>query len=177
MVYQFKIKLRGVSKPPVWRKVEVPAHFTFQKFHFVIQAAMGWYCEHLYQFSKQPYTCPVIAESEEDIFNEPDYDAAKYRLKDYFEEFPLTKKFVYTYDFGDDWQHECILEGTLPDNRLFAICTAGKGACPEEDCGGPWGWEEMKETGEIDEEEAKYFDLEKVQEAVKTAHTDMENPF
>ena len=35
----------------------------------------------------------------------------------------------------------------------------------------------MKETGEIDEDEAKYFDLEEAQDIVKTAHTDMENPF
>ena len=36
LTYQFKIKLRGISKPPVWRRVLVPANFTFSGFHAVI---------------------------------------------------------------------------------------------------------------------------------------------
>lgn len=29
LTYQFKIKLRGITNPPVWRRVLVPANFTF----------------------------------------------------------------------------------------------------------------------------------------------------
>jgi hypothetical protein len=29
-------------------------------------------------------------------------------------------------------------------SRSYPVCLAGKGACPHEDCGGVWGWEEIK---------------------------------
>jgi hypothetical protein len=57
----------------------------------------------------------------------------------------------YTYDFGDDWDHDIKLEKVLPpDAATYAaavpVCLAGKGACPPEDCGGPWGYANLKET-------------------------------
>lgn len=54
----------------------------------------------------------------------------------------------YTDDFGDDWEHEIVVEELLdadPQAR-YPILMAGKGACPPEDCGGPWGYSELKET-------------------------------
>lgn len=42
--------------------------------------------------------------------------------------------------------------------------STGKGACPEEDSGGIWGYEEMKQSGEID---AYDFDVEEVRENVE----------
>ena len=46
---------------------------------------------------------------------------------------------LYSYDFGDDWQHEVVLEAVLEDDggRLLPLCLAGAGACPPEDSGGP----------------------------------------
>lgn len=41
MEYQFKIQLKGITKPPVWRKIIIPANFTFLKFHQAIQIAFG----------------------------------------------------------------------------------------------------------------------------------------
>ncbi|MHC4635987.1 MAG: plasmid pRiA4b ORF-3 family protein [Planctomycetota bacterium] len=82
------------------------------------------------------------------------------------------------YDFGDDWRHEIEVEKVLePEAGAgYPICLAGELACPVEDCGGPWGYQEMLEIlkdpvheeyehyfewlgGEFDPEE---FDLEKV---------------
>ena len=42
MLYQLKITLRGVTKPPVWRRVLVPADITLRNLHDVIQLAMGF---------------------------------------------------------------------------------------------------------------------------------------
>lgn len=53
----------------------------------------------------------------------------------------------YTYDFGDDWEHEIVVEDLLdadPDTHYPAL-VAAKGACPPEDCGGPWGYADLKE--------------------------------
>jgi hypothetical protein len=57
----------------------------------------------------------------------------------------------YTYDFGDDWDHDIRLEKVLapaagPRAPAVPVCLAGKGACPPEDCGGPWGYAALKET-------------------------------
>jgi hypothetical protein len=56
-------------------------------------------------------------------------------------------KLRYTYDFGDDWEHDVVLEEVLPASPGAAdpCCLAGKGACPPEDCGGVWGYAELKE--------------------------------
>jgi len=53
----------------------------------------------------------------------------------------------YTYDFGDDWEHEIVVEDLLdadPETH-YPVLVAAKGACPPEDCGGPWGYAELKE--------------------------------
>jgi hypothetical protein len=54
----------------------------------------------------------------------------------------------YTYEFGDDWEHDIQLEAILPGEpgKNYPSCLAGKGACPPDDCGGPWGYAELKET-------------------------------
>lgn len=57
------------------------------------------------------------------------------------------KKFVYVYDFGDDWIHDITLEKVDNDAQLeHPICLAGKGACPPEDCGGIYGLEKIKKV-------------------------------
>jgi Plasmid pRiA4b ORF-3-like protein len=53
----------------------------------------------------------------------------------------------YTYDFGDDWEHDIVLEKVHPPDPVPSVsCLAGKGACPPEDCGGAWGYAALKEV-------------------------------
>ncbi len=151
--YQFKIKLRGITNPPVWRRVLVPANFTFSGFHAVIQEAFGWWNEHLYCFSDRPYCRMLnIAEVREDDWgNAPDFDARKFTLGEFYgEKLNPKHKLCYVYDFGDDWIHDITLEDIIEELHPHASCTAGKGACPEEDSGGVWEYEDMKEDGEIE---------------------------
>ena len=55
---------------------------------------------------------------------------------------------VYEYDFGDSWHHKIVLEKILPHDPNISLprCTAGKRACPPEDCGGVWGYESFLEA-------------------------------
>lgn len=47
-------------------------------------------------------------------------------------------RFGYEYDFGDSWEHELIVEKILSaeEDVYYAVCVAGKRACPPEDVGG-----------------------------------------
>lgn len=164
--YQFKVKLRGATKPPVWRRVLVPADFTFSGLHAVIQEAFGWWNEHLYCFGNTPYRRQLtIAEPNEDDWDEPDYNAREFTVGEFFGEGTGAQNLCYVYDFGDDWIHDITLEQVIDRESSHATCTAGKGACPEEDCGGIWGYEEMKENGEFDPHD---FHLDDVREGVES---------
>ncbi len=55
MTLTFKIQLRDITKPPVWRRLEIPEDFTFDDLHNAIQSAFGWWNNHLYQFEKSPF--------------------------------------------------------------------------------------------------------------------------
>jgi len=151
MTYQFKILLKGVSNPKVWRRVVVPANFTFDQFHKVIQMAFGWELSHLYFFSPTGYNSqPVIEPKFEggdfyEMMNEESLDAETMLLSDIFVQ--EKEKFTYIYDTGDDWKHQIILEKILTDDENeHVVLLKGEGACPPEDCGGPWGYEALKEA-------------------------------
>jgi hypothetical protein len=188
MTFHFKIQLKNITDPPVWRKLSVPAQFTFLRFHNVIQAAFGWDNYHLFQFSPKGYASwPVISipQEEDEIFafRGERHDASRLKLSDVFN--MPKQKLVYIYDFGDDWKHQVTLEKITDEKILRADCTAGKGICPPEDCGGPWGYANLKEIlndpkdpehkgmkewlglGPKQKWDAEKFDLEKSSAAVR----------
>ena len=137
---QLKVTLRGVSKPPVWRRLLVPADMRLDRLHEVIQTSLGWTDTHLHVFSTAAgdYGVP---EPELGFRNERNARLAQF-LKQQGD------RINYAYDFGDGWEHDIVLEKRIvPDPRAqLPACVAGKGACPPEDCGGPWGYSDLKET-------------------------------
>lgn len=66
-------------------------------------------------------------------FPEP---AETVRLEDFH--FRLGERFVYDYDFGDNWTHDIRVERILRNEatRLYPVCTGGRRQGPPEDCGG-----------------------------------------
>jgi len=140
-IYQIKISLIG-AKPPIWRTVLVAGDLGLGAFHDVIQVAMGWTDSHLHQFmdNKKIYGIP------DDDFGMETEDESKYKLSQLLQKEKDT--LTYEYDFGDSWEHKILLEKILPydSNTLLPVCIKGKRACPPEDCGGIWGYEELLET-------------------------------
>lgn len=136
---QLKVTLRGVSKPPVWRRVLVPAAMTLGDLHRVIVRAMGWNGGHLHSFSDGIAEWGT-ADSDLGIEDEDEIDVGSVLSVP-------GERLSYLYDFGDGWEHDIRLEKvTMPGGRgaLVPACLAGKGACPPDDCGGSGGYTDLK---------------------------------
>jgi len=54
VIVQIKIKLLGVSKPPVWRRLAVRADTRLDQLHDTIVAAFGWHGSHMHVFTNGP---------------------------------------------------------------------------------------------------------------------------
>jgi hypothetical protein len=142
VVYQLKITLRD-TKPPIWRRVQVK-DCTLARLHDIIQRGMGWDDYHLHEFEIGGERYGDPAQWEDDFGDESEMgNEGKVKLSQLAAR--GVKKFTYVYDMGDNWDHTIQIEKTLdaePDVR-YPRCTAGKRACPREDCGGPWGYAEF----------------------------------
>ena len=127
---------------PVWRRLLVPAHATFWDLHVALQDVLGWEDRHLHQFTvDDPRTGARLR------FGIPD-DSGFHGVHDILAgwQHAVTPYLVvdghpalYSYDFGDDWQHEVIVEAVLKEDggQALPVCLAGEGPCPPEDSGGP----------------------------------------
>jgi hypothetical protein len=157
-ILQLKITLKGISKPPVWRRVQVRADTTFATLHQIIQAAFGWTDTHLHRFE---YEGEQIGVPDPEWGNEgaTTLDEVLLGPKD---------RIRYTYDFGDNWEHDVLLEKVMePDtNDGRPVLLTGKGARPPEDCGGPWGYAELKDAGDFN---PASFDPEAAERRVRAA--------
>lgn len=139
-VLQVLITLADVADPPVWRRVIIPAAYSLDRVHRVVQAAMGWEDCHLHRFR-----IGTVSYGPADLWDGADHaDEARYRLADLPE---AAERIDYEYDFGDSWEHELVIEARLAadDSMVYPACVAGEGACPPEDCGGSPGFAEFKE--------------------------------
>ena len=148
-VIQFKVTLKG-GRPSIWRRIEIPALYTFWDLHVAIQDAMGWLDCHLHAFRVRN------ARGKIDEIGIPDDDAFegeslflpgwKVRVADYL--YRVGARAAYEYDFGDGWVHELRVEAIGPraSRVKYPRCVAGARRCPPEDCGGPHGYAELLAT-------------------------------
>ena len=136
-VHQLKMTLRG-STPPIWRRIVLDGGETLAHLHAVIQAAFGWWDCHLHDFDidgvrygipDDDWT-PVKDERRVNIDQAIGNGARKIR---------------YLYDFGDNWDHDIVVEKTTSAGGVATVpdCIGGRRACPPEDCGGLWGYSEL----------------------------------
>ncbi|MFJ8527503.1 plasmid pRiA4b ORF-3 family protein [Bacillus sp. NPDC094106] len=155
-IYQFKVTLKGI-RPPIWRRFLIDNQVTFEELHTIIQIVMGWQNYHLYSFDTGDAHVEIPHDSF-DFFPSPSvkYDAEETQVGELI--IAEKQKCLYTYDFGDNWEHELVLEKILPMDGKIAVptCTKGKRACPPEDCGGIYMYNEIQTArngeGELDEE-------------------------
>ena len=137
---QLHIELRRVE-PPVWRRFQVPELLTLAKLHAVLQIVMGWTNSHLHEFNiaGQRYGIP----DDEGFDDLPMIDERRARLAQFTGS--GLKRFTYTYDFGDSWDHDLRVEQRLARDPATPpiICLDGGNRCPPEDVGGSYGYAEF----------------------------------
>jgi hypothetical protein len=138
-VYQLKVSLRG-AKPPIWRRLVVPADISLARLHTTVLAAFGWHGGHMHVFET---AYGDFGRADRELGHRADGSVTLEQVV------PEVKdKLRYTYDFGDDWVHDILVEKVLaPDPSAdYPRCTGGKRAAPPDDCGGIWGYEELVEA-------------------------------
>jgi len=134
-IYQIKVTLLGMD-PPIWRRLLVPADLTLEQLHHVLQLAMGWEDCHMHEFriGQQRFGTP---DPMEQVFGGS--RTASERTARLFNVLSRAgTKAVYTYDFGDSWEHQIVVEKRLAPEPgcLYPVCLAGERHGPPEDCGG-----------------------------------------
>lgn len=105
----------------------------------VLQLARGWKDSHMHDFriGQQRFGTPdpddglmglpsTVSERTARLFSVPG---------------KVGEKAVFTYDFGDGWEHGITAEKALPPavGQVYPICVGGKRHGPPEDCGGVLG--------------------------------------
>jgi site-specific recombinase XerD len=131
--YVFKIVLQGI-RPQIWRRFKVPSGISFHTLHNIIQVVMGWENYHLYRFDLGEMSFTTEPMAGEDRYSDEPIDA-------YLAE--VGYQLFYEYDFGDRWEHVLTLEKFLVRELSTPLCLAGNRACPPEDCGGSWIYDEF----------------------------------
>lgn len=139
-IYQLRAVLLVIS-PIIWRRLLVRGDSTIADLHDTLQIAFGWSGNHLHRFlihGKQ-YGVAYL-----DGFTFRD-DPRMIKLSDLG--LRVKEKFLYEYDFIDQWRHLIRVEAILPSepDRSYPVCIGGKRAAPPEDCGGPWAFMERRD--------------------------------
>jgi len=139
-IYQIKVTLLG-SKPPIWRRFLVADTVTLDNLHDILQIVMGWTNSHLHHFiiDDELYGMPL----DDDFGDMRTKDETRFKLNQLVSGKGF--KFGYEYDFGDGWEHDLVVEKILPAEKgaRYPTCVAGKRACPPEDVGGIWGYQDF----------------------------------
>lgn len=123
------------TDPLIWREVEVPTAITLKALHDVVQAAMGWFDQHLWELRQGPqrYGEPIPGD---DWGGPATLRAEKVRLS----EILTCGKTVleYTYDFGDSWEHRLVFTNVRvgEPGTAYPRYLAGERTAPPEDSGG-----------------------------------------
>src|SRR5207247_10493078 len=95
-----KGEVLGGGKPRLWRRCQLSTATRLDQLHAILQAALGWenYHMHVFSFSEAQFG---IADRELGFSDE--------RQATLGELIDLGARFRYTYDSGDNWEHEILV--------------------------------------------------------------------
>jgi hypothetical protein len=127
--------------PAIWRRIEVPANFTLEDLHDVLQAVMGWANYHLHHFQIGGHMYGELTSEDRDMLDGRKLKVSALAIDG-------ERAFEYVYDYGDNWCCVVVLEAIAPASPGVAYPRLIEGARrgPPEDVGGPWGYIEFLEA-------------------------------
>jgi hypothetical protein len=133
------------------RRIVVPEDISFRKLHKIIQVVFNWKDYHLYEFSifDRDGKCVMNLISEYEEIDIPREDRKvlldnEIKLSTFMDG---SYKIMYRYDYGDNWNHEIILQGHMENyDKSYPRCVLGDGNAPPEDVGGITGYERFLEV-------------------------------
>jgi len=139
--YELKCTILDIE-PPIWRSVRVPGDLTLSGLHTVLQTLFSWDDAHLHGFIVKDVEYGPLDEDfegdDDDIQDDSDVTLDSLELT-------AGAKFHYTYDFGDNWEVDIVVEKIeeATEELLDPVCLAGERAAPPEDVGGIPGYENL----------------------------------
>ncbi len=118
----------------------MPLSTTLEALRDAIQMTMGWTVSHLWELFEtegRSYGDPLFHEFDDEPVV---YKAKGLRLGTVIARGP--GRFVYVYDYGDNWRHHVIVEVVHDGdpNIEYPVIVDGARRCPPEDVGGPGGF-------------------------------------
>ena len=132
-VFQLRVSLAG-SRPPIWRRLEVPADIMLDELHGVIQVAFEWDDYHPYAFVTDygvfgPPDSALPVRSDESVTLEQVAPGENATIQ-------------YLYDFEDCWEHDIVVEKVVKPEPgvVYPRCASGRCAAPPEESGGMQGY-------------------------------------
>jgi uncharacterized membrane-anchored protein len=137
-VFELRVTLRELD-PPVWRALRVPADVLLSVLHEILQIAFGWQNSHLHDFRAGDIRFGM-ADVEDELFSVDERAAPLGAVA------RVGSQLVYLYDFGDNWEHDIVVERVGSGGDGTIRCAGGARACPPEDCGGTTGYAHMLEV-------------------------------
>lgn len=118
---------------------------TLGQLHSILQIVMNWEDYHLHEFTigRRLYSVP---DPDDEFHERKVIDESRAKLCDVVPR--VGTRFLYAYDFGDDWRHELLLEAiVMPEPGMkYPRCIAGARRTPPEDVGGTPGYEAYLEA-------------------------------
>ena len=119
--------------PKIWRRIQLLSSQSLADLHFAIQLVMGWTDEFQHQFLIRNHRLGIGRPGGHVLFGNP----RELRLQQFG--FRSGERFLYEYNFFDEWRLDVRFEGERPwdPQRRYPYCVAGAQRAPKEDCGGP----------------------------------------
>lgn len=134
-VLELRVTLLHIE-PPIWRALRIPAWAPLAVLHEALQVAFGWKNYHLHEFRVGDARIGMLDPEHAHLCVDEHAAPVGAVVR-------VGSKFVYCYDFGDDWQHQVVVERMETTQDEAIRCLAGERAGPPEDCGGAHEYQDL----------------------------------
>ena len=144
--------------PPVWRRLEVPSHWTLRQLHAALRCAMGWSEGDAHRFRIGDALYGTTSETT------PARDSRWITLGDVASRGATS--FRYEIGSAESWEHEVIIESWEEGRgeKRGVVCLGGERLWPPESADGPDAWVDGVDF--LAAESARAFDLESLNRAL-----------